>query len=51
MTDRLVCADGSKPDPSLIHGKDANCANEIELDGWDYPRHLAGTTVLRHRAR
>jgi multimeric flavodoxin WrbA len=42
MMDRLVCADGGNPDPTLTHGKDAKRAKEIELDGWDYPRHLAG---------
>ena len=42
MMDRLVCADGGNPDPTLTHGKDAELAKRIELDGWDYPRHLAG---------
>jgi multimeric flavodoxin WrbA len=42
MMDRLVCADGGNPDPSRTHGKDAAKAKEIELEGWDYPRHLAG---------
>jgi multimeric flavodoxin WrbA len=42
MMDRLVCADGGNPDPTLTHGKDARRAKEIELEGWDYPRHLAG---------
>jgi multimeric flavodoxin WrbA len=42
MMDRLVCADGGNPDPTLTHGKDARRAEEIELEGWDYPRHLAG---------
>lgn len=42
MMDRLVCADGGNPDPTLTHGKDAKRAKEIELEGWDYPRHLAG---------
>jgi len=42
MMDRLVCADGGNPDPSLTRGKDAKRAKEIELAGWDYPRHLAG---------
>src|SRR5436305_13498111 len=40
MMDRLVCADGGNPDPTLTHGKDAKRAKEVELDGWDYPRHL-----------
>ena len=26
----------------LTDGKDASLAKEIELAGWDYPRHLAG---------
>ncbi len=42
MMDRLVCADGGNPDPTRTHGKDAAAAKRIELDGWDYPRHLAG---------
>ena len=42
MMDRLVCADGGNPDPTLTHGKDARKAKEVELAGWDYPRHLAG---------
>jgi multimeric flavodoxin WrbA len=41
MMDRLVCADGGNPDPTLTQGKDAALAKEIELKGWDYPRHLA----------
>ena len=42
MMDRLVCADGGNPDPTLTDGKDAALAKKIELSGWDYPRHLAG---------
>ena len=42
MIDRLVCADGGNPDPTATHGKDAKKAKEIELAGWEYPRHLAG---------
>jgi multimeric flavodoxin WrbA len=42
MMDRLVCADGGNPDPTRTHGKDAARAKSLELDGWDYPRHLAG---------
>lgn len=42
MMDRLVCADGGNPDPTLTHGKDAATAKAVELAGWDYPRHLAG---------
>jgi multimeric flavodoxin WrbA len=42
MMDRLVCADGGNPDPTLTHGKDVKKAKELELAGWDYPRHLAG---------
>src|SRR5258706_14249680 len=42
MMDRLVCADGGNPDPTRTHGKDAKEAKEIELAGWDYPRHLEG---------
>jgi multimeric flavodoxin WrbA len=42
MMDRMVCADGGNPDPTRTHGKDAKMAKQLELDGWDYPRHLAG---------
>jgi len=42
MLDRLVCADGGNPDPSSTHGKNAAQAKQLELDGWPYPRHLAG---------
>src|SRR5262245_29220887 len=42
MMDRLVCADGGNPDPTRTHGKNAKLAKQIELDGWNYPRHLAG---------
>jgi len=42
MIDRLVCADGGNPDPSSTQGKKAELAKQIERDGWDYPKHLAG---------
>jgi multimeric flavodoxin WrbA len=42
MMDRLVCADGGNPDPTLTNGKDAAIAKKVELDGWNYPRHLEG---------
>ena len=42
MIDRLVCADGGNPDPTSTNGKNAEKAKEIELAGWDYPKHLAG---------
>ncbi|WP_394842819.1 flavodoxin family protein [Pendulispora brunnea] len=42
MLDRLVCADGGNPDPTLTGGKDPKKAKAVELDGWDYPQHLAG---------
>jgi multimeric flavodoxin WrbA len=42
MMDRLVCADGGNPDPSLTHGKHADEAKAIEMRGWDYPKHLDG---------
>ncbi len=42
LMDRMVCADGGNPDPTLTHGKDAAKAKAIELDHWTYPRHLAG---------
>ncbi len=42
MMDRLVCADGGNPDPTTTHGKKAGEAKALELEGWAYPRHLAG---------
>jgi multimeric flavodoxin WrbA len=42
MIDRLVCADGGNPDPTSTGGKDPARAKALELEGWDYPRHLAG---------
>ena len=42
MMDRLVCADGGNPDPTRTQGKNAELAKQIELEGWDYPRHLEG---------
>ncbi len=50
MIDRLVCADGGNPDPTRTEGKNAQKAKAIELEGWDYPRHLAGRafSVLVH---
>jgi multimeric flavodoxin WrbA len=42
MMDRLVCADGGNPDPTSTHGKNAAEAKALELEGWPYPRHLAG---------
>lgn len=41
MIDRLVCADGGNPDLSTT-GKNPEKAKELEMKGWDYPRHLAG---------
>ncbi|HKY08697.1 MAG TPA: flavodoxin family protein, partial [Candidatus Binatia bacterium] len=42
MMDRLVCADGGNPDPTLTGGKNPERAKKVELGGWHYPRHLAG---------
>lgn len=42
MIDRLVCADGGNPDPTSTHGKKAAQAKALELQGWDYPKHLEG---------
>ncbi len=42
MIDRLVCADGGNPDPTSTHGKDPARAKTLELQGWPYPKHLAG---------
>jgi multimeric flavodoxin WrbA len=50
MMDRLVCADGGNPDPTTTRGKDPAKAKELELKGWNYPRHLSGRAyaVLVH---
>jgi multimeric flavodoxin WrbA len=42
MIDRLVCADGGNPDPTTTRGKGVKEAKALELQGWPYPRHLAG---------
>lgn len=42
MMDRLVCADGGNPDLTLTQGKDAALAKKIEMEGWSYPRQMAG---------
>jgi len=42
MIDRLVCADGGNADPTSTQGKNPKLAKDLELKGWDYPRHLAG---------
>jgi multimeric flavodoxin WrbA len=42
MIDRLVCADGGNPDQTTTHGKNPERAKALELQGWSYPRHLAG---------
>jgi multimeric flavodoxin WrbA len=42
MIDRLVCADGGNPDQTTTHGKNVKEAKALELEGWSYPRHLAG---------
>ncbi|ANL44154.1 MULTISPECIES: flavodoxin family protein [Rhizobium] len=42
MIDRLVCADGGNPDPTSTHGKHADQAKQLEMNGWPYPRHLEG---------
>ena len=44
MMDRLVCADGGNPDPTTTHGKKPAKAKALELQGWPYPKHLAGRT-------
>jgi len=41
MMDRLVCADGGNPDQTSTHGKRPEEAKSLELEGWNYPRHLA----------
>ena len=40
MIDRLVCADGGNPDPTATGGKDPARAKDLEMAGWDYPKHL-----------
>jgi multimeric flavodoxin WrbA len=50
MMDRLVCADGGNPDPTTTHGKTPEEAKALELEGWNYPKHLAGRifSVVAH---
>jgi multimeric flavodoxin WrbA len=50
MMDRLVCADGGNADPTTTKGKDVKLAKQIELEGWPFPKHLAGRAfaVLAH---
>lgn len=42
MIDRLACADGGNADPTTTHGKKAEEAKTLELEGWNYPKHLKG---------
>jgi multimeric flavodoxin WrbA len=42
MIDRMVCADGGNPDPTSTSGKNPEKAKALELQGWSYPKHLAG---------
>ncbi len=42
MIDRLVCADGGNPDPTTTSGKNVKKAKALEMQGWPYPKHLAG---------
>jgi multimeric flavodoxin WrbA len=42
MIDRLVCADGGNPDPTTTGGKKPEMAKQLEMKGWDYPKHLNG---------
>ena len=42
MVDRLVCADGGNPDPTTTHGKKPAEAKDLEMKGWNYPKHLSG---------
>jgi multimeric flavodoxin WrbA len=42
MMDRLVCADGGNPDPTLTKGKNAVLAKQVELEGWTYEQQLKG---------
>ncbi len=50
MIDRLVCADGGNADPTSTQGKKPALAKKLELDGWNYPKHLAGRmfSVVTH---
>jgi multimeric flavodoxin WrbA len=42
MMDRLVCADAGNPDITSTQGKNPALAKKLELQGWPFPRHLAG---------
>ncbi|TIM66014.1 MAG: flavodoxin family protein [Mesorhizobium sp.] len=48
MMDRLVCADGGNPDPSLTQGKDAAKAKQVELDN---PGRSSQCRPLARRSR
>ncbi|MBC7396908.1 MAG: flavodoxin family protein, partial [Bdellovibrionales bacterium] len=50
MMDRLVCADGGNPDYTSTKGKTATLAKEMELKGWNFPKHLGGRmfSVITH---
>lgn len=50
MIDRMVCADGGNPDPTSTSGKNAGKAKALEMAGWDYPQHLAGTRLWSDRS-
>ncbi len=42
MMDRLVCADVGNPAPTSTANKDPSRAKALDLQGCDYPKHLAG---------
>lgn len=50
MMDRLVCADGGNPDYTSTKGKTVSLAKEMEMKGWDFPKHLGGRlfSVVTH---
>jgi multimeric flavodoxin WrbA len=51
MIDRLVCADGGNPDPTLTGGKNPERAKEVELKGWHSSRHGSFSVAVHGRCR
>ncbi len=51
MMDRLVCADGGNPDPTLTQGKDAALAKQIEMQGWQAGCSPSSSMAMRRAPR
>jgi hypothetical protein len=54
LGENTVCAGGGNPDPTSTRGKKVAEAKQIEHNGWDFPKQLAGraycVVVLGHVA-